>query len=240
MIDIETKIAAINAQIQKLSTKKNLLGNPVILVAVSKKQPVSAIRSASAIGQKHFGENYVQEAVAKIREIDDKSLIWHFMGAIQSNKTVVIAEHFDWVHSIDRLKIARRLSEQRSTEKSPLNILIQVNIDADSAKAGVTPEASIDLAREIHALPNLCLRGFMALPANKLAQGGKFSIKQDESLSRQSFTKMYSLFKNAQAALNNESFNYLSMGMSGDFVVALEEGANIVRIGTAIFGPRSS
>ena len=232
MIDIETNIAAINARIQKVTTKKNGPNDAVLMVAVSKKQPASAVIAASAAGQKHFGENYLQEAVAKIREIDDKSIVWHFLGPIQSNKTRAVAEHFDWVHSVDRLKIAQRLSDQRSPDKPPLNLCLQVNIDADPAKSGLAPPDCLALAREAINLPRLHLRGLMAITANNTAA--------DESSTRMSFVKMRKLFESMRADLNKDYFDSLSMGMSGDMELAIEAGANIVRIGTAIFGPRSS
>ena len=227
MIDIDENIAAIWQRINVSLAKQADAERPITLVAVSKRQPIGAIRAALEAGQRHFGENYLQEAVVKIRELAHKKAVWHFIGALQSNKTALVAEHFDWVHSVDRLKIAQRLSRQRSPEQQALNICLQVNIDADPAKSGIPPETCLSVARQIIGLPQLRLRGLMVLPAKAATDGTN------------SFTRAQQLFVDMQEALNSEEFDTLSMGMSQDFELALANGATLLRLGTAIFGQRS-
>jgi len=227
MIDIDENIAAIWQRINASLAKQANAERPITLVAVSKRQPIGAIRAALEAGQLHFGENYLQEAVVKIRELAHKNAVWHFIGALQSNKTALVAEHFDWVHSVDRLKIAQRLSRQRSPEQQALNICLQVNIDADPAKSGIPPETCLSVARQIIGLPQLRLRGLMVLPAKAATDGTN------------SFTRAQQLFVDMQEALNSEEFDTLSMGMSQDFELALANGATLLRLGTAIFGQRS-
>ena len=234
MIDIATNIAALTAKIQQVSAQSATCDREITLIAVSKKQPAEAITAAHSAGQNHFGENYVQEAVVKMAELTQKSLIWHYLGPIQSNKTKPIAEHFDWVHSVDRLKVAQRLSSQRPALLPPLNICLQVNIDQDPAKSGMTAADCMTFGLEVARLPNLRMRGLMVLPSQD---------QSDESL-RASFRHGADLFKELgdylrQHALGDD-FDCLSMGMSGDFELAIDEGSNMVRVGTAIFGPRSS
>jgi len=190
----------------------------VRLVAVSKTRSVSDIQLAIEAGQRDFGENYIQEALRKIDTLNDPSLIWHFIGPIQSNKTAKISENFDWVHSVDRFKIAQRLSEQRPKNLGPLNILLQVNIDVESTKSGVFLDGIADIIPQIERLPNIVLRGFMCIP------------KPENS--SQSFTKM------SQLMSKYKKFDTLSMGMSMDLELAIEKGSTIVRIGTDIFGKR--
>lgn len=228
MIDIETNLAAINLKIQELVAKNAAPGAALTLVAVSKKQPLELVERAIAAGQRHFAENYLQEAVDKISEIGSASAIWHFIGAIQSNKTRQIAEYFDWVHTVDRLKIAQRLSEQRPESMPELNVCIQVNIDRDPAKAGAEPESAGELARAISELPRLKLRGLMTITA----------ADKSASESEQSFKAMHELFLSLQRELGSKAFDTLSMGMSSDWPIALSNGANMMRIGTAIFGSR--
>ena len=165
---------------------------------------VEAIQQAAAVGQRHFGENYLQEAVEKITKINDKSLSWHFIGTIQSNKTQAIAQHFQWVHTIDRIKIAQRLSAQRPEQLPPLNVCIQVNIDADKAKAGVETENCLVLARQIDQLPNIKLRGLMTITA----------MTGSDEQRRASFSAMCELFETIRKALDSEQFDSLSMGSS--------------------------
>lgn len=198
----------------------------VALLAVSKTKPVEDIEFIAQQGQTSFGENYVQEALEKIAlhpELD-----WHFIGPIQSNKTKPIAEHFNWVHSIDRLKIARRLSDQRPSDKPPLNVLLEVNISGEESKAGFQPQDLMQAATEIAQLPNLNLRGLMAIPQ---------AVTDFES-QRIPFAKMRSLLESLQNALPDCQLDTLSMGMSGDLEAAIIEGATMVRIGTDIFGAR--
>lgn len=198
----------------------------VSLLAVSKTRGADEIRQAHQAGLQRFGENYLQEALDKIEQLADLTLEWHFIGPIQSNKTRPIAEHFDWVHSVDRLKIAQRLADQRPAQRAPLNICLQVNISDEASKSGCTPAEAPALARAIAALPQLRLRGLMVIPA----------ASEDESVQRAAFAAARALFEQLQREL--PSLDTLSMGMSGDLGPAIAEGATIVRIGTALFGPR--
>ena len=202
----------------------------VNLLAVSKTQPVSAILEAAEAGQLAFGENYEQEAVRKIMEIrqnrPDLKLEWHFIGPIQSNKTRAIAEHFDWVHSVDRERIARRLSDQRPDDMPPWNICLQVNISGEDSKSGVRPEELTDLVKAVSGMPRLKLRGLMAIP----------EPQSDPEKQRQPFSAMKTLFEELKHT--GYDLDTLSMGMSDDMEAAVQEGATTVRIGTAIFGQR--
>jgi pyridoxal phosphate enzyme (YggS family) len=203
----------------------------VSLVAVSKTQPAEAVRTAFAAGQRAFGENYAQEGVAKIVALADlksEDIEWHFIGPLQSNKAGVVAQHFDWVQSVDRMKIAEALSARRTG--APLNVLVEVNVGNEATKSGVRPGEGLDFARAVAALPNLRLRGFMSIIAN-------LDSAPEESAQRAQFRALRQLFdagRNMGLALDT-----LSMGMSGDFRVAIEEGATMVRLGTAIFGARA-
>ena len=194
------------------------------LLAVSKTKPASDLREAYEAGLRDFGENYLQEALGKQAELSDLPLIWHFIGPIQSNKTRAIAEHFAWVHSVDRLKIAQRLSEQRPPELPPLNICIQVNVSGEASKSGCSPEDLPALAQAISALPNLKLRGLMAIP----------EPTDDRDEQNASFAAVSTL--QAQLGLPLDT---LSMGMSHDLEAAIAQGATWVRIGTALFGARN-
>ncbi|WP_282368612.1 YggS family pyridoxal phosphate-dependent enzyme [Pseudomonas sp. PS02290] len=194
------------------------------LLAVSKTKPASDLREAYDAGLRDFGENYLQEALGKQAELSDLPLIWHFIGPIQSNKTRAIAEHFAWVHSVDRLKIAQRLSEQRPPALPPLNICIQVNVSGEASKSGCSPEDLPALAQAISALPNLKLRGLMAIP----------EPTDDRDEQNASFAAVSTL--QAQLGLPLDT---LSMGMSHDLEAAIAQGATWVRIGTALFGARN-
>ncbi len=196
----------------------------VTLIAVSKTRPASAIRDAWAAGLRDFGENYLQEALAKIETLAELPLIWHFIGPIQSNKTRPIAEHFDWVHGVDRLKIAQRLSEQRPAELGPLNICLQVNISREPSKSGVLPEDVAALATAVAALPRLRLRGLMAIPAPA----------DDSDARRRPLRELRECLQALPVTLDT-----LSMGMSDDLGEAVQEGATLVRVGTALFGQRN-
>jgi pyridoxal phosphate enzyme (YggS family) len=199
----------------------------VKLLAVSKTKPVSDLQLAYEAGQRNFGENYVQEGVEKIKALSHLTDIkWHFIGPIQSNKTRLIAEHFDWVHSIDRLKIAKRLSEQRPPDKAPMSICIQINIDQEETKSGIFVEEAEALAEQIAVLPNIELRGLMTIPASH-------SNKQALSESFERMTDVYKRLKSRYSTIDT-----LSMGMSGDLEPAIVHGSTMVRLGTAIFGPR--
>jgi len=202
----------------------------ISLLAVSKAQSAQAVIDAALAGQRAFGENYEQEAVEKMMQIrtlaPDLNIEWHYIGAIQSNKTRSIASHFDWVHSIDRERIARRLSEQRPDDLPPLNVCIQVNVSDEESKSGLVPEDTVRLAEAVRALPRLRLRGLMAIP----------EPEDDPQKQREPFRQLRLIFDD----LNARGFNLdtLSMGMTADMDAAIAEGATIVRIGTAIFGAR--
>jgi len=198
----------------------------VQLLAVSKKQPLARILEAATAGQRDFGENFVQEGLEKIEQTRDKNLIWHFIGHLQNNKTRVVAENFDWVHTIDKLKTARRLSEQRPPALKPLNICLQVNIDNENGKSGIPVDELPALAAACAKLPNLALRGLMCLPI----------ARSDFSGQRIPFAMLHELARELQSA--GTQTDTLSMGMSGDYRAAIFEGATIVRIGTALFGNR--
>ena len=191
----------------------------VELIAVSKTRSTAEIQEAVDAGQVHFGENYLQESIEKINFFKGSGLIWHFIGPIQSNKTSSIADNFDWVHSVDRIKVARRLSDQRNPALGVLNILIHVNVDREETKSGVEIQNVEEIVMEIESLPNICLRGFMTIP-------------RPEN-SKNSFAEMKHLIS------KYPNFDSLSMGMSSDLEVAIEQGANLVRVGTDIFGQRS-
>jgi pyridoxal phosphate enzyme (YggS family) len=194
------------------------------LLAVSKTKPAGDLREAYAAGLRDFGENYLQEALGKQSELSDLPLIWHFIGPIQSNKTRAIAENFAWVHSVDRLKIAQRLSEQRPADLPPLNICIQVNVSGEASKSGCTPKDLPALAQAIGALPNLRLRGLMAIP----------EPTEDSDEQNAAFAAVRTLQDQLNLPLDT-----LSMGMSHDLEAAIAQGATWVRIGTALFGARN-
>ncbi|MBB5416216.1 pyridoxal phosphate enzyme (YggS family) [Paraburkholderia atlantica] len=200
----------------------------VTLLAVSKTFPADAVRAAHAAGQRAFGENYVQEALDKIQTLADlrASLEWHFIGPLQSNKTRPVAEHFDWVHSIDRLKIAQRLSEQRPDNLPPLNVCLQVNVSGEASKSGVAPDDAAAIAHQIAALPKLKLRGLMSIPE----PAGDLDAQRAP---HRQLRELFERLRNDGLALDT-----LSMGMSADLEAAVLEGATIVRVGTAIFGAR--
>ena len=202
----------------------------VTLLAVSKTRPAEDLRSAYEAGQRHFGENYLQEALAKQEELADLDIEWHFIGPLQSNKTRAVAEHFHWMHSVERLKIAQRLSAQRPRHLPPLNLCLQVNIDGEASKSGVSPGEVEALASAVAALPNIRLRGLMAIPAPR--------TDSDAATQRQPFAAMAELLQRLRARLPQQPLDTLSMGMSGDMEAAIECGATMVRIGTDIFGRR--
>ncbi len=198
----------------------------VRLLAVSKTNPAEAVRAAAAAGQTCFGENYVQEAVDKIIQLADLKLEWHFIGPIQSNKTRLIAEHFDWVQSVDRLKVAQRLNDQRPAHLNPLNICVQVNISDESQKAGIQVTELPQLIEKIVELPHLRVRGLMAIPAQL----------DDEQAQRAQFAQLHAVY--TDLCQRYDTIDTLSMGMSGDMDAAIAEGSTMLRIGTAIFGAR--
>lgn len=198
----------------------------VNLLAVSKKQPVAKIIAAAEAGQRHFGENFVQEGLEKIAETRDRGLLWHFIGHLQNNKTRAVAENFDWVHTLDSLKTARRLSVQRPAELGPLNVCIQVNVDNEASKSGVSPEELAPLASSVAKLEKLQLRGLMCLPITR----------SDAAMQSLPFARLRKMAESLRA--DGVDCDTLSMGMSGDYDAAIQEGATIVRIGTALFGER--
>ena len=200
----------------------------VTLLAVSKTFGADAVRAAAAAGQRAFGENYIQEGVEKIAALRDLGLMWHCIGPIQSNKTRLVAEHFDWVHTVDRLKIAERLSAQRPADRPPLNVCIQVNIDGGANKSGVAPGDGLALARAVAALPQLKLRGLMSIP----------EIAPDFEAARAVHASARALFDQLNA--DGLGLDTLSMGMSDDLEAAIAAGSTMVRVGTAIFGSRAS
>lgn len=220
-MDYGKRIESVNAAIGLAQGRTEGRGSDVRLVAVSKARSHAEIRAAHQVGLRDFGENYLQESVQKMAALWDLDITWHFIGAIQSKKTRDIARHFQWIHTVDRARIANRLDAQAH---GPLNICIQVNIDAEPQKAGVAPCDLPELVSHIQGLPRLRLRGLMAIPR---ADGDH----------RASFRALRSLF-DGLADHVGDNWDTLSMGMSGDFEVAIEEGATMVRIGTAIFGPR--
>ena len=224
---IASNLQAVNARIEAaLRDAFTGAGRAVMLVAVSKTRPPEVIREAHAAGQRAFGENYVREAIVKIAALSDLDIEWHFIGPIQGNKARLVAQHFSWAHGVDRLKIAEALSRHRPAGDQPLNICIQVNVSGEASKGGVRPDGALSLARQVAALPHLCLRGLMAIIENTtepLAQHAQFRMLRE----------LAGRVTGAGIPLDT-----LSMGMTQDFEIAIEEGSNMVRIGSAIFGKR--
>ncbi|VXB47593.1 YggS family pyridoxal phosphate-dependent enzyme [Massilia sp. 9I] len=227
---IAANLQAVEATIEQACAASNRGRETVQLLAVSKTFPAEAVVEAMAVGQRAFGENYLQEALDKMQEVarlqPGTAISWHFIGPIQSNKTRPIAASFDWVHTVERLKIAQRLSEQRPPELGPLDICLQVNISGEASKSGAREQELPELARQVAALPNLRLRGLMAIP----------EPTDDEAQQRAAFARLRTLFDSLRA--DGLALDTLSMGMSGDLAAAIAEGATIVRIGSAIFGAR--
>jgi hypothetical protein len=223
---LDARLQTVQARIDEALKRYRREPGSVTLLAVSKTRSSAELRALAAAGVRRFGENYLQEALEKIATLQDLALEWHFIGPIQSNKTREIAAHFDWVHSVDRLKIARRLSEQRPAGLPALNICLQVNVSAEQSKSGVSLEELPALARQVAALPRLKLRGLMAIPAP--AEGLEAQ--------RLPFARMHQALEQLNA--EGLALDTLSMGMSSDLEAAVAEGATLVRIGTALFGPR--
>ncbi len=216
-------IAEVKEHMARAARENSRLPDEVTLVAVSKTFPAESIRTAASCGQRDFGESYVQEALAKQKALSGLDLVWHFIGPIQSNKTQEIAENFDWVHGVDREKIALRLSRQHPASLQALNVCLQVNVSGESTKSGVAPDEVFALAANVSGLPGLQLRGLMAIPApNQDPRPG------------------FRLLRTLKNALNERGYKLdtLSMGMSGDYEIAIQEGATLVRVGRAIFGKR--
>ncbi|HEX6828730.1 MAG TPA: YggS family pyridoxal phosphate-dependent enzyme [Burkholderiales bacterium] len=226
MTAIVSRLQAIRHRVEACARAAQRRPEELRLVAVSKTFPPDAVRAAHAGGQSEFAENYLQEALDKMQALADLPLAWHFIGPIQSNKTRPIAEHFSWVHSVDRAKIADRLSEARPAQLAPLQVCIQVNVSGEPSKSGVAPREAPALARHVHALPRLRLRGLMAIPRPT----------PDVAEQRAQFRVLRELLGELNAA--GMELDTLSMGMSDDLEAAIAEGATLLRVGTAIFGER--
>ena len=227
MAEIKTQIESLKNRITQAAQRAGRPTDSVRLLAVSKTQPADRLRQAFHYGLHCFGENYLQEALVKIQALADLPIQWHFIGPIQSNKTKEIAQHFAWVQSVDRLKIARRLATQRPELSPPLNVCIQVNIDQEPTKSGVAPTEVYELAHHINTFERLVLRGMMIIPKKT----------DDIVMQRASFERAYQLF--TRLAADYPTVDTLSMGMSGDLATAIEQGSTMVRIGTALFGSRT-
>lgn len=228
MTIIAENLQAVHERIRQAAAAAHRSPEDVRLLAVSKTFDASSVTAAWQAGQRAFGENFVQEALDKIAELGHLGIEWHFIGPVQSNKTRPIAEHFAWVHSIEREKIARRLNDSRPPHLPPLNVLIQVNVSGEASKSGVAPGEERTLAEAIRSLPRLCLRGLMAIP----------EPTSDAALQRRRFALLRSLQQGLQA--DDRNVDTLSMGMSDDLEAAVAEGSTMVRIGTAIFGSRKT
>lgn len=226
MTSISTNLQAVRARIRAAAQACGRRPEEVALVAVSKTWPAAAVREAAAAGQRAFGENYVQEGCAKAEALAELGLEWHFIGPLQSNKTRLVASYFDWVHSVDRLKIAERLSAQRDIHRPPLNVCIQVNVSGEASKSGVAPADVAALARAVAGLPRLRLRGLMCIP----------EPTQDPAV----LAARFGVLRTLRVSLADEglALDTLSMGMSHDLEAAIAAGATMVRVGTAIFGER--
>ena len=221
------RLQAVHERIARAEQQSGRIAGSVTLLAVAKTFPITAVDAVAAAGQQAFGENYAQEGVEKASARPD--LEWHFIGPIQSNKTRGIAEHFAWVHTIDRLKIAERLSTQRPTDRPPLQVCVQVNISAETSKSGCAPADTLALCQAVATLPHLKLRGLMAIP----------EATDDPPTQRHHFTALRQLMADINAADGTLQLDTLSMGMSDDLEAAITEGATIVRVGSAIFGQRA-
>lgn len=226
--DFNSRFHKLKDRISDAERAAGFEANKVTLIAASKTQPSEKIEQAAKAGITHFGENYLQESIKKIQVLQHLNVCWHFIGAIQSNKTDSIAEHFDWVHTIDRLKIARRLSEHRARHSFELNVLVQVNIDDEPQKSGVSMQDLPLLANQIELLPNLKLRGLMAIPKPR-----ESALEQQKV-----FGRVTACHKQLSSEIGPH-FDSLSMGMSADLEAAIQSGATHVRIGSDLFGPRS-
>ena len=224
---IETALQTVNSRIDAACHTAGRARHSVQLLAVSKTFSAAAVAQAAALGQKDFGENYIQEGVEKITALAALGLTWHCIGPVQGNKTRLVAEHFDWVHSVDRLKIAQRLSDQRPAGLAPLNVCIQVNIDGGAGKAGVPPMEALALAQAVAGLPHLRLRGLMTIPEPAPDFAAALAVHQAAK----------ALFDDMCAS--GLDLDTLSMGMSADLEAAVQAGSTLVRVGSAIFGGRA-
>ena len=228
---LRDNLHAVQARIAAACAASARSANSVQLLAVSKTFSADDVRQVAACGQRDFGENYIQEGVDKIIALQtiQPALVWHCIGPIQSNKTKLVAEHFDWAHTVDRLKIAQRLSDQRPAHLAPLNVCLQVNIDGGETKSGIAPADVLVLAAEVAKLPRLALRGLMTIPDPVEGFDAQVAVH----------AKARALFNEVKAALNLPHFDTLSMGMTGDLEAAVQAGSTMVRVGTAIFGGRT-
>ncbi|NVK22329.1 MAG: YggS family pyridoxal phosphate-dependent enzyme [Kangiellaceae bacterium] len=226
MTSIAFQLEDLQQEIAKTCAKRQIFKHNVRLIAVSKRHSGEKIRQAYQAGQKAFAENFVQEGIEKIQQLSDLDVEWHMIGAIQSRKCKDIAEHFDWVQSVDRLKVAQKLSQARTPERPPLQLCIQVNLFNEQQKAGLEAKAALQLAEQIQALPNVQLRGIMALPPKQTAPQAQ----------KQQFAEIYALYQ--QLAARYPNIDTCSMGMSGDYQAAIEQGSSMIRVGTTIFGAR--
>jgi pyridoxal phosphate enzyme (YggS family) len=228
---LRDKLLAVQARIAAACVASGRNVRAVQLLAVSKTFSADDVRQVAAYGQRDFGENYIQEGVDKITTLQGvaPALVWHCIGPMQSNKTKLVAEHFDWAHTVDRLKIAQRLNDQRPAHLAPLNVCLQVNIDGGETKSGLTPADVLALATEVAKLPRLVLRGLMTIPDSVDGFAAQVAVH----------AKARALFEEAKAALNLPQFDTLSMGMTGDLEAAVKAGSTMVRVGTAIFGGRT-
>jgi hypothetical protein len=224
--NLPERIAAVQERVARAAARAGRNAQSVTLLAVGKAQPPELLAAAAGCGLKHFGESYLQEALAKIAALPDRELTWHFVGRVQANKTRPIAETFAWVHALDRLKVAERLAAQRPFHAPPLNVCLQVNLAQERTKGGVTPAELPALAAAVAALPRLALRGLMCIPPEE----------SEPARQRAWFARLRELLDRLNTA--GARLDTLSMGMSGDFEAAIAEGATIVRLGTALFGPR--
>ena len=228
MENVARNLAAVHARMEAAAERAGRDPAAVRLLAVSKRQPTEVLLEAWEAGQRDFGENYLQEALPKIAALTDRAASWHFIGGLQSNKTRAVAEHFGWVHTLDRESIARRLSDQRPAELPPLHVCLQVNVSSEGSKGGVAPERLAELADAVAGLPRLTLRGLMAIPAPA----------SDPEAQRTPFRVLRELMERMNA--RGHRMDTLSMGMSDDLEAAIMEGATLIRVGTAIFGARSA
>jgi pyridoxal phosphate enzyme (YggS family) len=228
---LRDNLHAVQARIAAACAASARSRDSVQLLAVSKTFSADDVRQVAACGQRDFGENYIQEGVDKIIALHDcqPTLVWHCIGPIQSNKTKLVAEHFDWAHTVDRLKIAQRLNDQRPAHLPPLNVCLQVNIDGGETKSGIAPSDVLALAAEVAKLPRVALRGLMTIPDPVEGFDAQVAVH----------AKARALFDEVKAALNLPQFDTLSMGMTGDLEAAVQAGSTMVRVGTAIFGGRT-
>lgn len=228
---LRDNLHAVQARIAEACVASGRNAGSVQLLAVSKTFSVDDVRQVTACGHRDFGENYIQEGVDKIIALQSNGspLVWHCIGPMQSNKTKLVAEHFDWAHTVDRFKIAQRLSDQRPAHLAPLNVCLQVNIDGGETKSGIAPAEALALAAEVAKLPRVVLRGLMTIPDPVDSFDAQVAVH----------AKARALFDDVKAALNLPQFDTLSMGMTGDLEAAVHAGSTMVRVGTAIFGGRN-